>query len=303
MFADAIEQVVNYTVPVRFISRKFKSQNVIPGLATLFFVNDEGCAITCRHVAEAILNAEAINRNYSSFKKERANLVHNKNFKATSKKLEAKYKYNREAIVEELVQFFGIVGEDMSVNVDLHPRYDIALVRFSGFTQKDYRGHAVFAMNCNQLRPGDYLCRVGFPFPEFTDFLYDPTNDRIGWSGETNNIPWFPIDGMFTRTAIDENRICEIELSTPGLRGQSGGPLFDSDGVVYGMQCSTLHLHLGFDMVNQQMNINGESLLVNNQPFLHVGRCVHGDIIKEFLNEKNIKYYVRGEDGTEYEIN
>ena len=39
------------------------------------------------------------------------------------------------------------------------------------------------------------------------------------------------------------------------------------------------------------------------EPFLHVGRCVHGDIIKEFLNEKNVKPYVRGEDGVEYEIN
>ena len=108
---------------------------------------------------------------------------------------------------------------------------------------------------------------------------------------------------MYTRPAVDGTKICEIELSTPGLRGQSGGPLFDSEGAMYGMQSATMHLHLGFDMVNQQMQINGEDLLINNQPFLHVGRCVHGDIIKEFLNEKGVKYYVKGEDGTEFEIN
>lgn len=303
MFSDAIEQVGNYIRPIRFISRKYNSQTVIPGLATMFFVNDEGCAITCRHVAEAILQADGINKNYTSFKQERAQLDSGKNYKAARKRLEAKYQYNREVIVEQLVQFSGISGESLNINVDLHPQYDIALIRFMGFTEKDYCGHAAFAMNCNKIRPGDYLCRLGFPFPEFSDYAYDPTSDRIAWSKGINNTPWFPIDGMFTRNVINDNRICEIELTTPGLRGQSGGPLFDAEGVVFGMQSSTLHLHLGFDMVNQQMLIDGENLRVNNQPFLHVGRCVHGDIIKEFLNEKNVKYYVRGEDGVEYEIN
>jgi len=46
---------------------------------------------------------------------------------------------------------------------------------------------------------------------------------------------------------INEGEIMGIELSTPGLRGQSGGPLFNSEGIICGMQSSTNHLHLGFE--------------------------------------------------------
>ena len=47
----------------------------------------------------------------------------------------------------------------------------------------------------------------------------------------------------------------------------------------------TNHLHLGFDMKNEKMIINGKQEVINNQPFLHVGQCVHVDVIKAFLEE------------------
>ena len=53
--------------------------------------------------------------------------------------------------------------------------------------------------------------------------------------------PRFPIEGMLTRHIMHGNEIAGIELSTPGLRGQSGGPLFNSEGLVCGMQSGTNH--------------------------------------------------------------
>ena len=79
-------------------------------------------------------------------------------------------------------------------------------------------------------------------------------------------------------------------MSTPGLRGQSGGPLFDRNGFVYGMQYATNHLHLGFDMKNKEITSEGKKISVTNQPFLHVGHCVHVDRIKEFLRQHNIPF-------------
>lgn len=37
-----------------------------------------------------------------------------------------------------------------------------------------------------------------------------------------------------------------IETSTPRLRGQSGGPIFDVNGAIWAIQSQTHHLKLGF---------------------------------------------------------
>lgn len=81
-------------------------------------------------------------------------------------------------------------------------------------------------------------------------------------------------------------------MSTPGLRGQSGGPLFDSNGYVYGMQFATNHLHLGFDLDNYEVISHGKRNKVSNYPFLHVGLCVHADRIREFLEQHQVSYSV-----------
>ena len=69
------------------------------------------------------------------------------------------------------------------------------------------------------------------------------------------------------------------------------GPLFDSRGVIYGMQSATKHLHLGFDMVGEKMMLHGKEHTINNQPFLHVGHCINAEKIKEFLRQQGVEYF------------
>lgn len=84
----------------------------------------------------------------------------------------------------------------------------------------------------------------------------------------------------------------EVELSTPGLRGQSGGPLFDKDGLVYGMQSCTISLPLGFDQENREINVKGVKKKVNDYSFIHLGRCVTVELLKEFMDANGVKYQV-----------
>ena len=294
MFADAIEKVARYTRAVRTIQRCYKSTTVIPGAATLFFVNEEGVAITCRHVASLLFEADRINLNYQKFQKERAELPADHSRKAALKRLEQKYNLTSNVVVQQKNRFVDCIDKFIGVKAILHSQYDLAILQFDAFENILYNGHVVLAKDGNAARPGDFLCRLGFPFPEYSDYQYDQAADDINWTEDGNHItPQFPIEGMFTRHISGNNHdIAGIELSTPGLRGQSGGPLFDAKGVVFGIQSATNHLHLGFDMKNKSMMINGQNEVVNNQPFLHVGHCVHVDIIKSFLDENKIKYYV-----------
>jgi hypothetical protein len=293
MFADAIEKVGGFTRPIKFISRIYKDNVISPGCATMFFVNDEGWALTCKHVANQIIAADKANQRYAGFKASMAEIAGSPKAKALSRGLEQKYELGPKKLAQMKVQFPDCVEGAGPIDIKVHPEdYDVALLHFRDYKRTIYHGHAVFAKDASKIRPGDYLVRLGFPFPEFNDFGYDQDHDDIIWTSGRAVTPRFPIDGMYTRgVANKDGKLIGIELSTPGLRGQSGGPLFDENGVIYGMQSLTKQLHLGFDMINEQMTINGRQQTINNQPFLHVGHAVHLDVLKEFMDQNGVKYY------------
>ena len=294
MFADAIEITGGFTRPIKLISRKYRESTVLPGLATMFFVNDDGWAITCKHVADQIIYADQINKKYNAFKKDASKIPAGKNHAGQIKKLELAYNFKTGATVQMKVQFPGSISSLKEFDIIRDPDHDAALIHFKGYQSTHYHGHAVFTKDLSRTRPGDFLCRLGFPFPEFSDFRYFPDRDDIDWdaSAGSSNTPRLPIEGMFTRNlGGKDGKIYGLELSTPGLRGQSGGPLFNSAGIVIGMQSATKHLHLGFDMIGEKMMIQGREQTVNNQPFMHVGHCINAVVIKEFLKKNHVVYF------------
>ena len=293
MFVNDIEEVGRFTRPIHTISRNYNDNSVTPGAATLFFVNENGVAVTCKHVINVIGNRQAINEHYNKFRAEKMAIGRNNKYNQRIKALEEAYNYKPDALIQLKELFVGVTMETTSsyrwIN---HPVYDLTILIFDNFKNPAYQSYARFIKDGSILKQGKFLCRLGFPFPEFTNYRYDDVTDDIEWT-QTGQVetPRFPIEGMLTRHLIHERTIFGLELSTPGLRGQSGGPLFTTDGLVCGMQSGTNHLHLGFDMKNFELKTNGKTIRVNNQPFLNVGHCVHVDIIKDFLRQNNIKYY------------
>lgn len=296
MFVKAIETVTQFTRPMLTISRNYGSTEVEPGCATIIVVNEEGWLLTCRHVAQLIVDAETINQKFTKFKQEVAALSSGKHYKTQVKALEKKYGYVKgKGIIAQLKNQFNIVDRFTSIQVIMHKDYDIALVKLDGFSKLSYNSYPVFAKDTTRLKQGMSLCRLGYPYPEFSNFSYDAANDDIVWTNAGNhNTPLFPIDGILTRHLVDakKNRVVGIELSTPGLRGQSGGPLFDVDGIVCGIQSATHSLPLGFDQENREIKVKGVTKKVNDYSFIHLGNCVHVDVIKEFMNDNGIKYNV-----------
>ncbi|MCU0324347.1 MAG: serine protease [Spirosomaceae bacterium] len=289
MFVEAIERVGQYTRPLHTITRTYGGF-ISAGSATLFFVNEFGVAVTCKHVLELILQADSINQNYQNFKTEKRNLSIGQNLSD----LENRYNYRNESIIQMKNNFVNSVSSFQNLTCHAHATLDLAIIRFEGYSQKFYGSHAVFLKDSSNIKQGKSLCRLGYPFPEFSNFWHNQNTDDIEWTNTGNpNSPSFPIDGIVTRFGADAvgSKINTIEISTPGLRGQSGGPLFDTKGLVYGMQSMTSHLHLGFDIQEQEVIINGKPTKVSNHPYLHVGHCIHVDRIKEFLRENNVKFY------------
>lgn len=292
MFVKAIEEVSKFTRPIHTITRTYKETTIVPSASTMFFVNEEGCAITCKHVIDLIGKRDAINQRYIDFVAEKKT-IGKKNYNKRIKALEAKYNLKPNEIIQLKELMIGCTTEpSFKYNWINHPKYDLAILRFEDFKNPAYQSYAKFVKDSSELQQGKFLCRLGFPFPEFTNFRYNNENDDIEWTNDGQRAtPRFPIEGMLTRHLLDTDVKVGLELSTPGLRGQSGGPLFNEEGYICGMQSQTSHLYLGFDMKNFKYQTHGKEIKVNNQPFLHVGHCVHVDIIKEFLKQNKIKFY------------
>jgi len=291
MFINAIEIAKQFTRPIHTIERFYGSQEVYPGAATLFFVNPDGWALTCRHVADVIIGADQLLKRKAAFVADHKAMQGKKKEKQIIKELEQKYQVTRKSVFEIRNNFVNCVEGTLNCQIIKHPKIDVALLHFTNFSKLLCTNFPIFPKDSSSLKQGKFLCRLGFPFPEFTNFEYTANDDTINWTstGRTDT-PIFPIEGMLTRHLIaEQNQVVGFELSTPGLRGQSGGPAFDSDGKVWGMQSATNHLDLNFD-VNMDVVRNGEKKKVHDSAVLHVGHCIHIDVLKSFMQQHGVAF-------------
>ena len=89
--------------------------------------------------------------------------------------------------------------------------------------------------------------------------------------------------------SLDEHAPAEpsafIETSTPSLVGQMGGPVFDADAVVWGIQSHTMHHALGF-----RPPVPGGAAGEVEHQFLNTGLAVHAAVIRGFLDAEGIAF-------------
>jgi hypothetical protein len=293
MFTKAVAAAAQFTRPIHIITRCYGSTEVYPGAATLFFVNSDGWALTCRHVAEFIAAAGLIAKRRAAFRAAISSAPATANPKKYRAKMEAAHGFSAGATFGICTRFMNCIEGSLNVKIIGHPnpKIDAALLHFTEYDKLHCTTFPVFASGGAALAQGKMLCRLGFPFPEFTNFRYNAETDDISWTDEGRlNTPQFPIDGMVTRHLVnDAGQVVGFEMSTPGLRGQSGGPAFDADGLVWGMQSATAHLDLDFD-VNQEVLRSGKRRRVTDSAFLHVGHCVHVDTLRRFMQDTGVSF-------------
>lgn len=291
MFVNAIKIATAFTRPILSISRTYNSTVVQPGAATLFFVNADGWALTCKHVANQLIAANQLSKKRKSFIDEFTALSGSKKKNKLLRELEGKYGFNKKTTYEFYNRFFNCIEGPLNADIKVHSDLDIALIHFKDYTRLLCGSFPTFPKNDSTLNQGKFICRLGFPFAEFSNFSYDPDTDKIQWTSTgRRDTPIFPIEGMMTRNLVDgKNKIVGFELSTPGLRGQSGGPAFDSEGKIWGVQASTAHLDLNFD-ISQEVMRKGKKKKVSDHAFLNVGHCIHVSILKEFMRQHNVVF-------------
>jgi hypothetical protein len=139
------------------------------------------------------------------------------------------------------------------------------------------------------IEQGMSVCRLGFPFCD-VPATYDTDRDEFTFDERAFPVPRFALDGIvarFNRRFGDDGTTSAlyIETSTPGLRGQSGGPLLDTAGRVCGVQSHTAHIDLGFD-ARYPTDVG----TVTERQFLNVGTATHVDEVRAMLDAVGVKY-------------
>lgn len=274
MFADAMEQAMDYCRPIKIISRVYKSDEVLAETFTMFFVNGEGIAITSKHIAEEIMRGGKLNRTYEAFRKERASIPEECNHRIETNRLERRYEYVKGETKTQLRYSFSRCFDRIEkLGIEAHPFYDLAVIRFGGFGTTMFRGHCVFSKEMRKPRVGMSVCRLGYPVTEFDDYAFVREKDDIVWTATgTHTVSQYPAEGMIVHVTKNDERITTFEVSGIVGKGYCGAPVLDKNGILVGMVMDTV------------------TRIVDGQPKTCT-LCVNAEIIKSFLQEKGIRFF------------
>ncbi len=290
MFAKACEKVTKYTHPLVLSTRAYDG-TLTSTIGTYFFTSTDGWAISAAHV-------------FNSFLKFQYDQKHLKEAEEMRKKDEAQGVPSHVQIDPKWLTNHSVwFGADQIRLSQLHVfgNFDLAAFKLENLPENFVSEVVVFG-DAENLKIGTSLCRLGYPFIKLEP-RFENGNFRL--PAEINKVPPFPNDGIFTRTMFEVRQKGEapvklLETSSPGLKGQSGGPIFDVNGNVYAMQVKTAHMDLGFAPSVEE---KGESR--TEHQFLNVGVGLHVDMIEKLLLEKKIPFQTvnKGNDGYTYVIN
>ena len=294
MFAAAIKEVQNYTLPV-VISMRTYSGEVGSAIATYIVLNDEGWILTAAHVIQSLAKFNQDREILSRLSIEKDKIE--KNAKLTNKqkkKALRKVKPAKDLITDHSIWW----GKD-NIKIDTYEIdqfADLAIGQMDNFNPSEISKYPYFADINTPLDPGTSLCRLGFPFHTIRS-TFDENENKFELEPGSIPAPRFPLDGIFTRNLqmnfVDENTdnkrsVKFIETSTPGLKGQSGGPVFDIGGTIFGIQSRTFHFELGFSPPVRSGHRNHRE-----HQFLNVGIAISREEIFYLLDTHKVKYNTR----------
>ena len=286
MFAKAYDIVKDFTKPI-IVSTRLLNGEVDSSVASYIVLNNEGWILTAAHIFDG----------YASYQKHKKEV---KEYKDKIKAIESDpslYSAKKNKKIRKIpcdqkwitnISFSWSVEGIKSFQIKVNREIDLAVAKLEPFDTQNIKRFPVFK-DPKEIKIGTSLCKLGFPFYKVpTEF--DESKEAF-LLDTTSGIPRFPIEGIYTRNILagktkdGKYEKKYLETSSPGLRGQSGGPIFDTEGVVWAIQSHTRHFPLGFS----PRVMRGGKEVEENQ-FLNVGAGVHPEVIIAFLNDNQIEF-------------
>lgn len=287
MFANAYKLASCFTRPV-ISSTRFFDKTVECGCGAFIVINDEGWIITVAHLWNSYSAFQQHGKEISDYGRQLETIQQDQklNTKRKHKKI-SRLKTNSKWVTNHSF-WWGGDGVQLD-DVKTLPEGDLVIGRLDPFDPKTIMTYPVFK-NPTNLSIGTSLCKLGYPFHNI-EATFNEADNTFDLVSGTLPLPRFPIEGIYTRNVMagkskdGEYDIKFLETSSPGLRGQSGGPIFDAKGTIWAVQSRTHHFPLGF---SPKIEKNGQE--VEENQFLNVGWGVHSELIVAFFKDNGIEF-------------
>jgi hypothetical protein len=285
MFANAVTEAAKFTRAV-LISTRLHSGKIETGCNTFVLLNSEGWVLTAGHTMAPLLKFHQDKPKLDAYVQARS-AIDADNTLSHGKKLKKirSLEFNPDWITNISYHW----GDGVTAGVFyVDGLADLAAVKLEHLNLESDQQFPRFGDPQFEVPQGRSLCKLGFPFHEFKTEFNEATNGFV--INDPVTFVRYPLDGIVTRyvniPAPDGSRIAKlIEMSTPGLRGQSGGPWFDANAVIWGIQSRTHHLPLGF---SPEVEVKSEKYVEHQ--FLNAGAAAYVSEIVRLLTEQNIAF-------------
>jgi hypothetical protein len=288
MFAKAYSLARCFTHPLIISTRLYDKEVKCAGGAFVV-LNDEGWIITAAHLFESFLAYQQHTSELQAYDKQLKQIEHDQSLTVKQKNKKLRWLKANPLWITNHSFWWGWDGVSVK-DVRPLPEGDLVIGRLEPFEKTKVKAYPIIKDPSKGLSPGTSLCKLGYPFHELKA-SFDEAKNVFTLAPGVVPLPLFPIEGIYTRNAVagrskdGKYEIKFLETSSPGLRGQSGGPIFDVDGTVWAIQSRTTHFPLGF---SPKVKKNGKE--VEENQFLNVGLGVHPELIVTFLTDNRVSF-------------
>lgn len=284
MFQEAYKSAQRWLFPIA-VSTKLRNGRVGTSLGAGFIINSDGWFLTAGHVLHPYIQQRAVIAQDRERPNKAAEIRALGLDRAEEQKRLRALGHPDPDGPEKSSIWLGLDGLALE-EVHIDPFADLAVAKIRNFNPGESQTYPTLGKFADPDYPpgGKSLCILGFSFAEFRT-RWDEASDGFVVLPGCIPVPRFPKEGILTRGvhAIaqdrdtgEEHRRRFIELSCPGYKGQSGGPVFDTNGVVCGVQSQTSPIELGFGLDENQYAL--------------LAWAVFPNFICDFLDERGIEY-------------
>jgi hypothetical protein len=253
MFSTSLAFVEKYTLPVIYSQWLFSGE-VRSGCGTFIVVNRDGWILTAAHILAELQVINSHQPELTDFERQRDAILNDHALAGKQKNKQiGRLHRNPDWVRKQAVMWGGLPAQLGTALTD--PLSDIGIGKLTPFDPTWVQGYPIFKDPAEPMPFGTSLCRLGYPLHQI-NATFDEQTGQFALAPGVLPIPRFPNDGIYTRAVFMDSpdgkrKTRFIETSTPGLRGQSGGPIFDRNGHVWAIQSRTQSLPLGFSALSR----------------------------------------------------